>query len=238
MRLDRGLRPGLVRGAESEPLRQHRLLHVVQIPHIELSPRAGVTERVRIGLIAVRGPSLQGELVSGLRDHRALKSDRGAVVPVDHLVDQLAVVGMNLICQIGAGDVLHRAVVAPYPVRQRDPAPADQIVAGEPQPPPPARADGGVALTPDPGQLAIRRVAVDQVEPRGRDPLRQALHEPHVRSGHKIGIAHGAPLCQGRAKPSNHFPLPPTAPTHSRRLLPAAEYRSGRCRHPYPHCCG
>ncbi|MFF4866887.1 FAD-dependent oxidoreductase [Streptomyces sp. NPDC001231] len=104
MGLDRGLRPGLVGGAEAESVRQHRLFHVVEVPHIELRPGAGVAERGRIGLIAVRRPSLQGELIGGLRHHRALDADRHTVVPVDHLVHQLAVVGMDFAvpCHRGA----------------------------------------------------------------------------------------------------------------------------------------
>ncbi|GAA2619538.1 hypothetical protein GCM10010307_02220 [Streptomyces vastus] len=56
MGLDRGLRPGLDGGAESETVRQHRLFHVIEVPLIELGPGAGVAERGRIGLIAVRRP--------------------------------------------------------------------------------------------------------------------------------------------------------------------------------------
>lgn len=62
-------------------------------------------------------------------------------------------VGMDLIRQIGAGDVLHRPVAPPHLARKIGPAPRHQIPAREPQPTRPARAVAGVPLAPDPGQL-------------------------------------------------------------------------------------
>jgi hypothetical protein len=203
--LDGGLRPGLVGGAEPEPVRQHRLFQVTEIPLIELCPGTGVAQCGRIGLIPVRRPSLHGELIGGLRRHRALDASRHTVVPADHLVDQLAVAGMDLISQVGAGDVGHRPVAPPHLVGQIGPAPGDQIVTGAPQPAQPALAVGRVPFAPDPGQLSERGVAVHQVGTDGRNPLRQALHELHIRSGHETGIIHDASLCQGSAKPSTYF---------------------------------
>ena len=61
----------------------------------------------------------------------------------------------------------------------------------------PALAVGCVLFAPDPSQLSERRLAVHQVGTDGRNPLRQALPELHVRSGHETEVIHGAPLCQG-----------------------------------------
>ena len=215
MGLDHGLRPGLVGGAEPESVWQYRLFHVGEVPLVELGPGPGVAERGRVGLIAVRRPSLQGDLIGGARPHRTLDVRRYTVVPVDHLVNQPGVVGMDLIRQIGAGDVLHRPVAPPHLVRKIGPAPRHQIPAREPQPTRPACAVAGVPLPPDPGQLAERRVAVHQVRAGGGDTLRQTLHELHVRGGHKLDVRHSAPLCQGPAKPPNRFPGPPIAAVNS-----------------------
>jgi hypothetical protein len=139
----------------------------------------------------VRRPSLKGVLIGGARQHRALEVCRRGVVPGDHLVNEPGVVGMNLIRQIGAGDVLRRSVAPPDLVRKLNPAPRHQIPAGEPQPTPPARAVAGVTLAPIPGQLAERRVTVHQVRTRGSDTLRQTLHELQVSGGHKIDVRRG-----------------------------------------------
>ncbi len=122
---------------------------------------------------------------------------------------------MDLIRQIGAGDVLHRPVASPHLVRKIGPAPRHQIPAREPQPTRPACAVAGVPLAPVPGQLAERRVAVHQVRARGGDTLCQTLHELHVRGGHKLEVRHGAPLCQVSATPSNRSPGPPIAAVNS-----------------------
>jgi hypothetical protein len=190
--LDRGPRPGLVGGAEPESGWQYRLLHVGKVPLVELGPGPGVAERGRVGLIAVRRPSLQAELIGGARQYRALGAGRRGVVPVDHLVSQPGVTGMDLIRQVGAGDVRHRPVAPPHLARKVSPPPRHQVPAREPQPAPPAGAVAGVPLAPDPGQLAERRVAVHQVRADGSDTLRQTLHERHVPGGHKIEVRHGA----------------------------------------------
>jgi hypothetical protein len=132
-------------------------------------------------------------------------------VPVDHLVDQLRVVGMDLIRQIGAGEVLHRPVVPPHPVWEMGPAPGHQMPAREPQTTSPTRAVTDLPLAPVPGEFAERRVAVHQIRKGGGDTLRQTLHELHLRGGHKLGARHGEPQCQGSAMPSNRFPVSPIA---------------------------
>jgi hypothetical protein len=139
----------------------------------------------------VRRPSLQGEVIGSLRHHRALDTNGHAVVPADHVVHQSGAIRMDLICQIGAGYIVHRPIAAPQLVRQLGPAPRDQIVSGEPQPAQPALAVGRVPFAPDPGQFPERCVGVHQVGADGRDPLRQALHELHIRSGHEINVIHG-----------------------------------------------
>jgi hypothetical protein len=124
--------PGLVGGAEPESVWEYRLVHVAEVPLVELGPGPGVAERGRVGLIAVRRPSLQGDRIGGARRHRTLEVRRRPVVPVDHLVHQPGVAGMDLIGQIGAGDVLHRPVAPPHLVRQIGPAPRHQ---GDRRPP-------------------------------------------------------------------------------------------------------
>ena len=74
------------------------------------------------GLVAVRRPSPQGEPIGGRRRDRTVDACRRTVVPADHLVDQPGVVGMDLIHQIGAGDVLHRPVAPPHLMRKIGPA--------------------------------------------------------------------------------------------------------------------
>ena len=187
---DRGLRPGFGGGAEPEPVRQRRLLHVGEIPLIELTPGPRVPVRGRVGLVSVCLPSLQRELVGHAGQHRALEARRDAVIPVDHLVNQLCLLGVNLISQVSASDLPHRPVASPHLMRQIGPPPRDQLAAGQPEAAWPGPAVAGVSLAPDPRQFPERRVAVHQVGPDSGDALGQALHEPYVLDGNDIELAH------------------------------------------------
>ena len=187
---DRGLRPGLVGAAEPEPVRQRRPLHVGEVPLVELGPEPGVAERRRVGLEPVRLPSLERELVGHPRHHLALKVRRDVVVPIDHVVNQLGLAGMDLISQIGARDLLYRPVASPHLVRQVGPPPGNQLAAGNPQTTPPGPGVGGMILTPDPVQLPERRVVIHQIGPDRGDALGQALHEQDVLGSNEIEVTH------------------------------------------------
>ncbi|ADB31247.1 hypothetical protein Kfla_2166 [Kribbella flavida DSM 17836] len=102
---DGGLRSGLGRSAELKPGRQNWLLHVGEVPLVELSPVARLAERFFVRCIAVRRPSLASELLGDRRQHRALEAGRHPVVPLGHPVDQFDVIRLNLIAQQSAGDL-------------------------------------------------------------------------------------------------------------------------------------
>ena len=104
--------------------------------------------------------------------------------------------GVDLVPQIGPGNVGHRPVAPPHLVREIGPAPRHQRVAGEPQPARPGAAVASVPFAPDPGQLPERRVAVHQVRAHRGDALRQALHEQYLRRAHQFAVTHDGPLCR------------------------------------------
>lgn len=198
VRLDRALGPCLAGGAEPKSVGQDRGLQVGQVALVELRPVAGVPERRRVGLVSMSRPPRQSEGVSRDRCDGPLEVGGDRAVPADHLVHQRGVVRVDLIREVGAGDLARRAVAPPHPVRQVGPAPRHQPLPREPQPAPPGVALGGVPLPPVPGQLTEGRVAVHQVGARRSDPLSQPLHQLYVRGRHPFGGTHAVPLWQDR----------------------------------------
>jgi hypothetical protein len=167
MRLDRVRHRDVLGRQEPEPLGQHRIRHLGQLPYIELHPGPVVGTGFRVERVPVRGDAGTRPRVRGLDRQQPVDVAGHIVVPVEDLGQQLRLVRVHLPDQVGRLDLEDLAVAARDPVGQVHPRPRGQLAVGEPQPVPPELVERVEVLGPDPGQQCGH-------------PLGQALHQPEL----------------------------------------------------------